>query len=105
MSYLESLVRNFAQDITRHRKYNYSHDGLEDYLLAHPEVGCLTCKVPNAREENLETMLLRTHQARACIIYAHGLGSNKLEALSLAKFFPKFGFDICAFDFSGSGRS
>lgn len=50
-------------------------------------------------------MLLRTTSARACIIYAHGLGSNKLEALSLAKFFPKHGFDICSFDFSGSGRS
>jgi pimeloyl-ACP methyl ester carboxylesterase len=50
-------------------------------------------------------MLLKTPNARACIVYAHGLGSNKLEALSLAKFFPKHAFDICAFDFSGSGRS
>jgi pimeloyl-ACP methyl ester carboxylesterase len=50
-------------------------------------------------------MVLRTHNAHTCIVYGHGLGSNKLEALSLAKFFPKYGFDICAFDFSGSGRS
>lgn len=105
MSYLEGIVRTFSEDITRHRKYSYSHDGLEDYLLAHPNVGCLTCKVNNNRQENLETMLLRTPSARTCIIYAHGLGSNKLEALSLAKYFPKNGFDICAFDFSGSGRS
>lgn len=50
-------------------------------------------------------MLLKAGNSRACIVYAHGLGSNKLEALSLAKYFPKHGFDICAFDFSGSGRS
>ena len=105
MSYLENIVRTFAEDITRHRKYNYSHDGLEEFLLAHPHVGCLTCKVPNNRQENLETLLLRRHNARACIVYGHGLGSNKLEALSLAKSFLKYGFDICAFDFSGSGRS
>jgi hypothetical protein len=78
MSYLDGIVRTFAEDITRHRKYNYSHDGLEEYLLAHPQVGCLTCKVPNTREENLETMLLKTNNSRTCIVYAHGLGSNKL---------------------------
>lgn len=50
-------------------------------------------------------MLLKSKKSNACIIYAHGLGSNKLEALTLAKFFPKYGYDICAFDFSGSGRS
>jgi pimeloyl-ACP methyl ester carboxylesterase len=50
-------------------------------------------------------MILRNKGSKACILYAHGLGSNKLEALSLAKFFLKHGYDICAFDFSGSGRS
>jgi len=50
-------------------------------------------------------MLLKGHKNNKCIIYAHGLGSNKLEVLPIAKFFIKQGFDICAFDFSGSGRS
>lgn len=29
MSYMEGIARNFAIDITHHRKYNYSHDPLE----------------------------------------------------------------------------
>lgn len=105
MSYLEGVVRNFAEDITRNRRYNYSHDALEEYLLAHPEIGCATFKVSNRRNENLETMILKTKKASSCIVYAHGLGSNKLEALPLAKFFPRHGYDICSFDFSSSGRS
>lgn len=41
-----------------------------------------------------------------CIIYAHGLGSNKLEGLHLANNISHTcNFDICAFDFSGSGKS
>lgn len=105
MNYLEELVKTLAEDITRHRRYNYSHDALEEYLLAHPEIGCATFKVLNSRQQNLDTLLLRNKKAKGCIVYAHGLGSNKLEALTLARFFPKFGYDICSFDFSSSGRS
>jgi hypothetical protein len=50
-------------------------------------------------------MLLKNKNASACIVYAHGLGSNKLEGLSIAKYFMKQGFDLCSFDFSSSGRS
>jgi uncharacterized protein YutD len=49
MSYLEGIVRTFAEDITRNRKYNYSHDALEEYLISHPEIGCSTFKVNNRR--------------------------------------------------------
>jgi alpha/beta superfamily hydrolase len=40
-----------------------------------------------------------------CIIYAHGLGSNKMESLSLVQCLQKLNYHICAFDFSGSGKS
>lgn len=53
----------------------------------------------------IETVLLKKKGAKTCILYAHGLGSNKLEALSMAKYFLKQGLDVCSFDFSGSGRS
>lgn len=50
-------------------------------------------------------MLIRSPRSSCCIVYAHGLGSNKLEALSITKYFIKHGFDMCSFDFSSSGRS
>ena len=41
-----------------------------------------------------------------CILYAHGLGSNKLEGLNLVKnIFDRCHYDVCSFDFSGSGKS
>ena len=46
---MEGLVRSFAADITRHRRYAYSHEQLEEYLLRHNDVGCCTLKVPNQR--------------------------------------------------------
>jgi pimeloyl-ACP methyl ester carboxylesterase len=61
--------------------------------------------VLNTRRQNIEAMLLTTKHANTCIVYAHGLGSNKLEALSIAKSFLKQGYDVCSFDFSSSGRS
>ena len=33
------------------------------------------------------------------------MGSNKLEVLPLLKFYKNKPYDICAFDFSGSGKS
>jgi hypothetical protein len=53
MTYMEGIARNFAIDITHHRKYNYSHDALEEFLLAHPQVGCSTFKVANSRTQQL----------------------------------------------------
>jgi hypothetical protein len=39
-----------------------------------------------------------------CIIYLHGLGSSRLEALNIAQHLPK-NYCICIFDMSGSGKS
>jgi hypothetical protein len=44
-------------------------------------------------------------QKKVCIVYAHGLGSNKLEVLPILKHFKHYSFDICSFDFSASGKS
>jgi triacylglycerol esterase/lipase EstA (alpha/beta hydrolase family) len=50
-------------------------------------------------------MILKQSYTDTCIVYAHGLGSNKLEVLPVAQYFLELGFNVCAFDFSGSGRS
>lgn len=71
----------------------------------HPEVHCSHFRIPNSRGHLLETLLFRTHPTDTCILYAHGLGSNKLEALSIAKCYLRQGYDVCSFDFGGSGRS
>ena len=39
-----------------------------------------------------------------CIVYLHGLGSSRLEALSIAQNLPKH-YSLCMFDMSGSGKS
>jgi hypothetical protein len=49
MSYLQGIVRKFAEDITRNKKYNYSDESLSEYLLQHPEIDCLKFKVENNR--------------------------------------------------------
>jgi alpha-beta hydrolase superfamily lysophospholipase len=102
---MDNIVRSFATDLLRHRRYNYSQEPLEDFLMVHPSMHCQQFRIPNAQGHLLETILLRRMQSSACILYAHGLGSNKLEALSIAKHFTKQGYDVCSFDFSASGRS
>ncbi len=66
---------------------------------------CSNFRIVNNRNHLLETILLKKGGNSTCILYAHGLGSNKLEGLSIARYFLKQGFDVCSFDFSGSGRS
>jgi pimeloyl-ACP methyl ester carboxylesterase len=50
-------------------------------------------------------MIIKHTYSDTCIIYAHGLGSNKMESLSLVQCAQKTHYHICAFDFSGSGKS
>ncbi len=54
-------------------------------------------------------MLVKKHihnlPSKICIIYAHGLGSNKLEVLPILKHLRSYPYDVCSFDFSGSGKS
>lgn len=74
--------------------------------MVNHEVNCSTFRIPNREGQLIETVLIGQKQKNStCILYAHGLGSNKLEALSIAKHFLKHHCDLCSFDFSGSGRS
>jgi hypothetical protein len=50
-------------------------------------------------------MLIKNNFANTCLVYAHGLGSNKLEVLPIMKYVKKSNYDVCSFDFAGSGRS
>lgn len=63
-------------------------------------------RIDKTNKENILNHHRHENQTDTCIIYAHGLGSNKLEALNLVQNIPvSFNFDICSFDFSGSGKS
>lgn len=53
----------------------------------------------------MDTILIKNMYSDTCIVYAHGLGSNKIEVLPLVECFKDTHFHVCAFDFSGSGRS
>lgn len=71
-------------------------------------------KVYNSRHESLKCTLIRRAKTKnrykennlneKCIIYLHGLGSNRLEALTIAQYMPK-NYCLCMFDMSGSGKS
>ena len=41
---------------------------------------------------------------KQCVVYLHGLGSSRLEALHIAQALPKQ-YCFCMFDLSGSGKS
>lgn len=102
---MENIVRNFAFDLTRPRRYTYSHESLEELLLLHPDIHSSNFKLANPRAHNIDVLHLKQSRSDGCILYAHGLGSNKLEALPIAKYFLKQGYDVISFDFSGSGKS
>lgn len=105
MDFFHSKIRTLASELIKSRKYNYSQDGLHNYLEANPSIKCHHAYVKNKRGESLDTLIIKNSFSDTCIIYAHGLGSNKMEALPLVECFKNSGFHICAFDFSGSGRS
>ena len=102
---MDNLVSNFATDLLRHRRYNYSQEPLEDFLMVNADVDYRNVRIPNPQGYLIDTLLLKQEHNNTCILYAHGLGSNKLEALPLAKYFLRQRYDVCSFDFSGSGRS
>ena len=37
-SNMENIVRNFATDLLRHRRYNYSQEPLEEFLLVNSDI-------------------------------------------------------------------
>ena len=104
-SNMESIVRNFATDLLRHRRYNYSQEPLEEFLLVNSDIDYHNFRILNEKGYLLDTLILKREENTTCILYAHGLGSNKLEALWIAKYFLRQRCDVCSFDFSGSGRS
>ena len=71
----------------------------------HPDIRSSNFKIVNPRNHHLDVLHLKQNKSDSCILYAHGLGSNKLEALPIAKDFMKQGCDVCSFDFSASGKS
>ena len=59
----------------------------------------------NSAYEKLYGSLLRlTTKAEICIVFLHGYGSNRLECSNLLKGLTEE-YALCAFDFSGSGKS
>lgn len=53
----------------------------------------------------MDVLLIGSGYSDTCLIYCHGLGSNKLEILPVIDGIGQSGFHFCAFDFAGSGRS
>ncbi len=49
MSYIENMASNFAVEITKSRKYNYSQEVLDEYLSANPNKKCSIVKIKNNR--------------------------------------------------------
>ena len=109
MNYFEELAQNFGQELIRSRRYNYSEELLEHFFIDNPQLKYKFAKVLNKRHELLETILVKNcaniNPSKTCIVYAHGLGSNKLEVIPILKHFKNLSYDICSFDFSGSGKS
>lgn len=71
-------------------------------------------KLYNSRKERLKCSLIRhknsekrklgLHANSKCLLYLHGFGSSRLEALSLVELLPH-DYCLCIFDLSGSGKS
>jgi pimeloyl-ACP methyl ester carboxylesterase len=63
--------------------------------------------VLNRNGKKLEGFLFHCPQAEAAetILYLHGNGGSKLEALPLAELIPQFGCNLAAFDLLGCGNS
>ena len=78
-----------------------------EYLSDNKEVTEQKLRVKNNRKNELLCSLFRNRNRhnQTCIVYLHGLGSNRLEVLTLLKAAGDLPYDSCAFDFSGSGKS
>ena len=105
MDFIQSGIRQLTSELIQHRKYNYCEDALDQFIDSHPAIVCKHSIVKNKRGESLSTMVLKRSPSDTCIVYAHGLGSNKIEVLSLARYIEYHDYHFCSFDFSGSGRS
>lgn len=64
-------------------------------------------EVSNRNNKNISAFLFHCPEVVAdhTIIYLHGNGGSKIEALSMVPLIPKFKINIVAFDFLGCGCS
>jgi hypothetical protein len=69
------------------------------YNLRHERLKCSLI-----RHKNSDKKKLSLHANSKCLLYLHGFGSSRLEALSLVELLPQE-FCLCIFDLSGSGKS
>jgi pimeloyl-ACP methyl ester carboxylesterase len=62
-------------------------------------------QVTNPNFEKLYASLFtKEPNPQVCIVFMHGYGSNRLECINVLKAMPA-NYALCAFDFSGSGKS
>lgn len=62
-------------------------------------------RVANQNYEKLYASLFKkTPKPETCIVFMHGYGSNRLECTNILKEMPG-NYALCAFDFSGAGKS
>ncbi len=81
MNYISSKIREVASELIKDRRYNYCEDTLLNYLEQHPSLKMQRSYIKNKRGENLDTIIIKPPSnppCDTCIIYAHGLGSNKI---------------------------
>lgn len=81
MNYISSKIRELASELVKDRRYNYCEDTLLTYLEQHPTLKMQRPLIKNKRGENLDTIIIKPPSnpfSDTCIIYAHGLGSNKI---------------------------
>lgn len=78
MDFIQTGIQRISGELIQHRKYNYGQDSLDQFLDANPNFHCRHSTVKNKRGENISTMLLNRARSDTCLIYAHGLGSNKI---------------------------
>ena len=78
MTFIEKLAKDLAAEIVKNRKYNYSYETLDTFLFNNPSVLSNQFTLKNKRGETISALLLKKALTDTCIVYAHGLGSNKL---------------------------
>jgi pimeloyl-ACP methyl ester carboxylesterase len=109
MQYLANLelVKRIASEIVQDRRCNYNEEQLIDYLESNKDAYEVKLDIKNSKKNDLFCSLFRVRdkQQNTCIVYLHGLGSNRLEVLSLLNTAGDIPYDTCSFDFSGSGKS
>ena len=97
--------------IIRPPRLNYSSDSLgpETFKCGGLPVRRVDISLTNPRGHKIVGSfwgLDRDHLTPApCVVYCHGNGSARVEALDILRSMLSRGIQVCAFDFSGSGQS